>query len=134
PGRYEGTFVRERLIDRVAAELGLDPADVRRRNFISPSEMPYEVGGASLGQRTVYDCGDYRSAFEQALEAADYTAVRREQKEARARGRYLGIGFGCVLEKAGLGPWEYARVEVDASGRDAGVDGHAARGRASRPP
>src|SRR5881409_4045233 len=71
PGRYEGTFVRERLIDRVAAELGLDPADVRRRNFIDTSEMPYEVGGASLGQRTVYDCGDYRSAFEQALAAVD---------------------------------------------------------------
>jgi len=128
PGRYEGTFVRERLIDRVAAELGLDPADVRRRNFIDPSEMPYEVGGASLGQRTVYDCGDYRSAFEQALEAADYAAVRREQKEARARGRYLGIGVGCVLEKAGLGPWEYARVEVDGSGRVAVYSGVASVG------
>src|SRR5262252_113712 len=128
PGRYEGTFVRERLIDRVAAELGLDPADVRRRNFIAPSEMPYEVGGASLGQRTVYDCGDYRSAFEQALEAADYAAVRREQKEARARGRYLGIGVGCVLEKAGLGAWEYARVEVDGSGRVAVYSGVASVG------
>ena len=51
-------FVRERLIDCVAAELGLDPADVRRRNFIDASEMPYEVGGVPLGQRTVYDCGD----------------------------------------------------------------------------
>jgi len=116
PGRYEGTFVRERLLDRVAAELGLDPADVRRRNFIDASEMPYEVGGGALGQKTVYDCGDYRSAFEQALAAADYKALRDEHARARAEGRYLGIGIGCVLEKAGLGPWEYARVEVDASG------------------
>src|SRR5207247_7696274 len=58
PGRYEGTFVRERLIDRVAAALELDPADVRRRNFIDADEMPYEVGGSTLGQKTVYDCGD----------------------------------------------------------------------------
>ena len=116
PGRYEGTFVRERLLDLVAAELGLDPADVRRRNFIDAADMPYEVGGVSLGQRTVYDCGDYLSAFEQALAAADYKGVRAEQARARGEGRYLGIGFGCVLEKAGLGPWEYARVEVDGSG------------------
>jgi aerobic carbon-monoxide dehydrogenase large subunit len=128
PGRYEGTFVRERLIDRVAAELALDPADVRRRNFIDASEMPYEVGGVSLGQRTVYDCGDYRSAFEQALAAADYTAMRAEQARARAQGRYLGIGLGCVLEKAGLGPWEYARVEVDGSGSVVVYSGVAAVG------
>ncbi len=128
PGRYEGTFVRERLLDRVAAELGLDPADVRRRNFIDASEMPYEVGGVSLGQRTVYDCGDYLSAFEQALAAADYKGVRAEQARARGEGRYLGIGFGCVLEKAGLGPWEYARVEVDGSGRVVVYSGVAAVG------
>ena len=128
PGRYEGTFVRERLLDLVAAELGLDPADIRRRNFIDAGEMPYEVGGGALGQRTVYDCGDYRSAFEQALAAADYKAVRAEQARAREEGRYLGIGFGCVLEKAGLGPWEYARVEVDGSGRVVVYSGVAAVG------
>jgi carbon-monoxide dehydrogenase large subunit len=128
PGRYEGTFVRERLIDRLAEELELDPADVRRRNFIDPDEMPYEVGGASLGQKTVYDCGDYRSAFEQALAAADYKALRDEQRRARGEGRYLGIGVGCVLEKAGLGPWEYARVEVDGSGRVVVYSGVAAVG------
>jgi len=128
PGRYEGTFVRERLIDRVAAALELDPADVRRRNFIDAREMPYEVGGATLGQKTVYDCGDYRSAFEQALAAADYKAARAEQARARREGRYLGIGFGCVLEKAGLGPWEYARVEVDGTGRVVVYSGVAAVG------
>ncbi|MBI2462261.1 MAG: xanthine dehydrogenase family protein [Candidatus Rokubacteria bacterium] len=117
PGRFEGTFVRERLVDMVAGALGLDPAEVRRRNFIQPEEMPYEVGGAALGQPTVYDCGNYPGAFETALAAIDYKAVREEQAAARRQGRHLGIGLGCVVEKAGLGPWEYARVEVDGSGQ-----------------
>lgn len=117
PGRFEGTFVRERLVDMVAVALGLDPAEVRRRNFIQPEEMPYEVGGAALGQPTVYDCGNYPGAFETALAAIDYKAVREEQAAARRQGRHLGIGLGCVVEKAGLGPWEYARVEVDGSGQ-----------------
>ena len=128
PGRYEGTFVRERIVDLVARELGLDPADVRRRNFIEPDEMPYDVGGAAIGQRTVYDCGDYRSAFEQALAEAGYDQFRKEQARARDDGRYLGIGIGAVLEKAGLGPWEYARVEVDGSGRVVVYSGVAAVG------
>src|SRR5258708_11561115 len=90
--------------------------------------MRYEVGGSTLGQKTVYDCGDYRSAFEQALAAADYKGVRAEQARARSEGRYLGIGFGCVLEKAGLGPREYARVEVYGSGRVVVYSGVAAVG------
>src|SRR5438093_879735 len=133
PGRYEGTFVRERLMDLAAPRLGLDPIELRRRNFITPAEMPYEVGGGALGQRTVYDCGDYRSAFDQALAAADYEAVRTEQPRARAQGRYLGVGIGCVLEKAGLGPWEYARVEVDGSGRVVVYSGVAAVGQGIEP-
>jgi carbon-monoxide dehydrogenase large subunit len=116
PGRYECTFVRERLIDLAAARLGVDRVELRRRNFVTPAEMPYEVGGASLAQKTVYDCGDYRSALDQALELAGYEHARAEQAAARAGGRYLGIGIGCLVEKAGLGPWEYARVEVDATG------------------
>jgi aerobic carbon-monoxide dehydrogenase large subunit len=128
PGRYECTFVRERLIDIAAGRLGVDACDLRRENFIQPSEMPYEVGGASLNQRTVYDCGDYRSALDQALAAVDVERARAEQAEARPRGRYVGIGVGCVLEKAGLGPWEYARVEVDASGHVAVYSGVAAVG------
>ena len=116
PGRFECNFVRERLMDMVAARLGLDPADVRRRNFIPPEAMPYTVGTSTLGQPTVYDSGKYASAFEAALKAIDYPAARAEQARARRAGRYLGIGFGCFVEKAGLGPWESARVEVDESG------------------
>jgi aerobic carbon-monoxide dehydrogenase large subunit len=128
PGRFECTFVRERLMDIAAARLGVDPLDLRRRNFITPAEMPYDVGGASLAQRTVYDCGDYAAALDKALDALDYPAARAEQAEARRRGRYVGIGVGCLVEKAGLGPWEYARVEIDATGHVVIYSGIAAVG------
>jgi carbon-monoxide dehydrogenase large subunit len=128
PGRFEGTFVRERLMDIAAAKLGLDPIELRRRNFITPAEMPYEVGGAALNQHTVYDCGDYASALDEALEAVGYAAARAEQAEARRAGRLVGIGVGCLVEKAGLGPWEYARVEVDATGHVVVYSGIAAVG------
>ncbi len=117
PGRYEGTFVRERLVDIVACRLGLDPAEVRRRNFIQPSEMPYDVGTGGLAVPTVYDTGDYPALLETALRAIDVAVARRQQQAARARGRWLGIGIGAFVEKAGLGPWEYARVVVEPSGR-----------------
>src|SRR5262249_33484238 len=116
PGRFECTFVRERLMDIAARRLGVDRLELRRRNFITPAEMPYDVGGASLNQRTIYDCGDYASALDQALAGLGYPDALSIQAEARRRGRYVGIGVACVGEKAGLGPWEYARVEVDASG------------------
>jgi carbon-monoxide dehydrogenase large subunit len=116
PGRFEGTFVRERLMDIAAARLAMDPIELRRRNFIAPDEMPYDVGGGALNQHTVYDCGDYASALDHALEAIGYEAARAEQSDARRRGRHVGIGVASMVEKAGLGPWEYARVEVDATG------------------
>src|SRR5687767_12730057 len=128
PGRFECTFVRERLMDIAAARLGVDPIELRRRNFITPAEMPYDVGGASLAQRTVYDCGDYASALDKALDALDYAGARAAQAEARQEGRYLGIGIASLVEKAGLGPWEYARVEVDATGHVVVYSGVAAVG------
>jgi carbon-monoxide dehydrogenase large subunit len=128
PGRFEGTFVRERLMDIAAGRLGLDPLELRRRNFVTPAEMPYDVGGASLNQRTVYDCGDYASALDHALAALDHDGARREQASARRAGRRVGIGVACLVEKAGLGPWEYARVEVDATGHVVVYSGVAAVG------
>ncbi|HEU5322902.1 MAG TPA: xanthine dehydrogenase family protein molybdopterin-binding subunit, partial [Methylomirabilota bacterium] len=128
PGRFEGTFVRERLMDLAARRLGVDPLELRRRNFLTPAEMPYEVGGGSLNQRTVYDCGDYASALDQALAALGYESARRHQAEARRQGRHVGIGVACLVEKAGLGPWEYARVEVDATGHVVLYSGVAAVG------
>lgn len=117
PGRYEGTVVRERIVDRLAAALSMDPAEVRRKNFVAPEEMPYDVGSTADRDPVIYDSGDFRGAFETALAMADYKALRAEQDRARAEGRFLGIGIGCFVEKSGTGPWEYARAEIDASGR-----------------
>jgi aerobic carbon-monoxide dehydrogenase large subunit len=117
PGRYETTFVRERLIDIIARRLDMDPADVRRRNMIPSSEMPYDVGTVALGVPTIYDSGDYHGLLETALTAIDYAGVRATQTVERAKGRWLGVGIGAFVEKAGLGPWEYARVEVDQTGQ-----------------
>src|SRR5262249_58732314 len=111
-GRREAASARERLIDIAAQRLGLGRLERRRRNFITPAEMPYDVGGAAVSQRTVYNCGDYASALDHALDALGYEAARKEQAEARRQGRLVGLGVGCLVEKAGLGPWEYARVEV----------------------
>lgn len=116
PGRYEATFVRERAMDLLARALRLDPVEVRRRNLIAPEEMPYRVGGTALGETTVYDTGAYASALDAALRLADYPRLRAHQAEQRSLGRHIGIGLACVVEKAGLGPWEMARVEIDSSG------------------
>jgi aerobic carbon-monoxide dehydrogenase large subunit len=116
PGRYEGTFVRERVMDLLADALQVDPAEIRRRNLITPEQIPYEVGTSALGHATVYDTGRYASALDTALGAVEYPRRRAEQAEHRGRRAAVGIGIGCVVEKAGLGPWEMARVEVDGSG------------------
>jgi carbon-monoxide dehydrogenase large subunit len=116
PGRYESSFVRERTLDLVARELDLDPADVRRRNLVRADEMPYNVGTKAYGHDVVFDSGDYRAAFEQALEAIDYAALRAEQRATRQAGRFLGIGLAPFVEKSGVGPWEAARVRIDGTG------------------
>jgi carbon-monoxide dehydrogenase large subunit len=128
PGRFEANFVRERMLDLLADAVGLDPAEVRRRNFISPDAMPYDVGTATLGHRTVYDTGRYASALDAALRAVGYDEVRRRQDAWRAAGRLVGVGIGCFVEKAGPGPWEYARVEVRDDGRAVVYSGGASVG------
>ncbi len=116
PGRFEAAFVRERTIDLIARELRLDPAEVRRRNFVQPAEMPYNVGTKAFGHDVIYDSGDYPRLFEQALERVGYEALRAEQATARAQGRFMGIGLATFVEKTGVGPWETARVRIDGSG------------------
>jgi CO/xanthine dehydrogenase Mo-binding subunit len=117
PGRFEASFVRERVVDMAARALGMDPAEVRRRNFIPVEAMPYEVGTTTLGRKVVYDSGDFPRLFSWALDRAGYRALREEQARARQAGRHLGIGLSYVVEKSGLGPWESARVLVDGSGK-----------------
>jgi carbon-monoxide dehydrogenase large subunit len=121
PGRFESNFVRERMMDLLAEATGLDPAEVRRRNFIPPPSMPCVTGTFALGEPIVYDTGAYASTLDAALDAVDYPRRRREQQHAaghgRAATRRLGIGVACFVEKAGPGPWETARVAVDPDGR-----------------
>ncbi len=117
-GRPQGIFVMERLMDRVARELQLDPAEVRRRNFIKPEQMPYKVGIIFRdGRPVIYDSGDYPTCQANALAAADYDGFRARQAAARAAGKYLGIGISNVVEGTGLGPYEGATVRVARTGK-----------------
>ena len=110
-GRPEAAFVAERLMDAVAAELGLDPAEVRRRNFIRPEQFPYRTATG-----VVYDSGNYGAALDRALEVAGYSELRREQARARERGELLGIGLATYVELSAQG-WESGAIRVEPSGR-----------------
>jgi carbon-monoxide dehydrogenase large subunit len=129
-GRPEATQVMERLMDLVAGELGLEPAEVRRRNMVAAHEMPFALGIPYRdGEPVVYDSGDYPAALEKALAAlGGVDAFRRRQREARAQGRYLGLGLGCYTEGTGVGPFEGATVRIDGSGKICVFSGAAAQG------
>jgi CO/xanthine dehydrogenase Mo-binding subunit len=116
PGRYEANFVRERMLDLLARRLGLDPAEVRRRNFIRPEEMPYNNGPHPF-HYMIYDTGDYPAQLEHALQRIGYESLKSNCAAARKEGRAVGVGIGCFIETSGLGPWEYARVEIDNAGK-----------------
>ncbi|HUC08819.1 MAG TPA: xanthine dehydrogenase family protein molybdopterin-binding subunit [Stellaceae bacterium] len=118
-GRPEAAFAMERTIDLVARTLGLEPAEVRRRNMIRAEEMPYRVGIPYRdGEPIVYDSGDYPRALEQALDAVGgLAAFRNRQQRARAAGRHLGLGIGFYIEGTGVGPFESAFVRIDPSGK-----------------
>src|SRR5262252_2164770 len=129
-GRPEAVFAMERIIDLVAGELGLEPAEVRRRNMINPDEMPYRAGILYRdGEPIVYDSGDYPAGLQQALEAVGGIAgFRRRQREARRQSHYLGLGIGCYVEGTGVGPFEGATVRIDPSGKIYVACGAAAQG------
>jgi CO/xanthine dehydrogenase Mo-binding subunit len=117
PGRFGGAFVRERVMDMLANKLGIDPAEIRLRNFIPTELMPYNTGTTAFGKPTIYDSGDYQKQMKLALEKFEYAKLNKWCEQQRKAGRAMGIGFGCFVEKSGLGPWEYARVEMDPTGR-----------------
>src|SRR5438105_9089727 len=98
-GRPEATYLLERMVDLSAAELGMDPLEIRRKNFIPKEKLPYQTPVALL-----YDSGNYAGALDKALESFDYPAFRKEQEQARKRGRYLGVGFSTYVEACGLAP------------------------------
>jgi len=117
-GRPHGAFVMERVIGLIARELGLEPAEVRRRNFIQPDEFPWDVGLTFQdGGPTRYDSGNYPAGLEMALEAIDAREFRAQQAAARTQGRYRGLGIACYVEGTGIGPYEGAHVRVEPSGK-----------------
>jgi len=118
-GRQHGVFVVERLLDLAAKELGLDRAEIRRRNFLPPDAFPFdnEIIFQDFAP-LVYDSGNYEPILDKALEMIGYEDfLRHEQPKARAEGRRLGLGLVAYVEGTGIGPYEGARVQVQASGK-----------------
>ncbi len=110
-GRPEATLTIERGMDHLASELGIDPAEIRRRNFVAPDQFPYESRAGYT-----YDSGDYAVNLEKLLEVADYAGLRQKQVEARGQGRIMGVGIASYVEICGFEDWGAARVTVSADG------------------
>jgi aerobic carbon-monoxide dehydrogenase large subunit len=128
PGRFESTFVRERLMDAIAAKLSLDPVEVRRRNLIGSDEMPYERPLDTLGTHIVLDSGDYAGLLNKALAAVEWPQLRGTLTARRAAGEMVGAGFALFVEKSGLGPFDLVKIEVDTDGTVDIVSGSASVG------
>ena len=124
-GRPEAAFLIERMVDLLARELHMDPADVRRKNFVPKDAFPYTSAGTLQ-----YDSGDYEGTLDKALEMVDYPALRRHQEEVRKQGRYMGIGLSTYVEVCGIAPskaagamgfqgglWEPATVRILPTGK-----------------
>ena len=135
-GRPEATYVIERAMDLFAAEIGMDRAEVRRRNFIPKDQFPYDnpsgLGTASGGAKIYIDSGDYEPALDKALEMVDYGALAAQKADAKERGKLLGVGLSTYIEVCGVAPskwigavgegwgaamWESANIRVHLTGK-----------------
>ena len=110
-GRPEAAYYIERAADMLAQKLDMDPAELRRKNFIDPDVFPVTT---ATGEK--YDTGEYAKALDKALEVAGYGDLRAMQDAARAEGRIVGIGMASYVEICGFGPWESSIVKVEPSG------------------
>jgi carbon-monoxide dehydrogenase large subunit len=128
PGRFESTFVRERVLDAIAARLDIDPTEVRRRNLIGAGEMPFRRPLDTLGTQVVLDSGDYAGLLDKTLEHVGWDALRERLAARRAAGEAVGAGLAMFVEKSGLGPFDQVRVSVDRSGAVEVVTGAASVG------
>ena len=130
-GRPEAAFVLDRLLDRAARRVGLDPADLRRRNLIRKEAMPYTPGHRYRdGVAITYDPADYVAAFDRALALVDYDGWRGERDRRRGTVRPIGIGLSAYLEGTGIGPFEGADVRIDPDGTVFVAVGVASQGQA----
>ena len=128
PGRYESTFVRERLLDAIAAKVGVDKVEIRKRNLISKSAMPYSLGLDTLGTKVVYDSGDYALLLDKALQAAQWDELQDNLRKRRRNGEKVGAGVAMFVEKSGLGPFDTVRIEMKPDGTVEVVTGVASIG------
>jgi len=129
-GRQHGVFVIERLMDFAARELGIDRVEIRRRNLIAPDAFPYnnEIIYQDFAPLE-YDSGNYEAALDRALALIDYRRfIADEQPRLRAQGRRLGIAVACYVEGTGIGPYEGAKVQVQANGKVSVVTGIGTQG------
>jgi aerobic carbon-monoxide dehydrogenase large subunit len=135
-GRPEATYVIERAMDLFAAEIGMDRAEIRRRNFIAPDQFPYDnpsgLGVASGGAKIYIDSGNYEPALDKGLEMVGYAELAAKKAEAKARGKLLGLGLSTYIEVCGVAPskwigavgegwgaamWESANIKVHLTGK-----------------
>lgn len=117
-GRPQAVFAMERMLDRIAEYLDLDPAVVRERNLVQPDEFPYAVGITFRdGSPLIYDSGDFPALLSGTLERLDYANLRAEQRRLREQGRLVGVGLAVYVEGCGLGPYEGAKLRLTNKGR-----------------
>lgn len=128
PGRFESTFVRERLMDAIAEKLDLDRIEVRRRNLIGKEQMPYARALDTLGTEIVLDSGDYVGLLGKALNAIDWPRLSNELKKRRTNGELVGAGLALFVEKSGLGPFDEVKIEVGSDGAVELISGSASVG------
>ena len=116
PGQFEPAFLRERMVDRLAARLGIEPSELRRRNLIEVGRLPYEV---EMGDdaTVVYDTGDFELLFDRLLDDAGYEELRAATAKRRERGELVGVGTAAFVEAGAIGSEEWARIEPLANGK-----------------
>src|SRR5438093_2216696 len=130
-GRPEATYFVERAMDMLARELKMDPAELRRKNFIQPKQFPFATQTGA-----VYDSGDYEKALDHALKVANWDQLKAERDKARAQGRLVGLGLSMYVEVCGLGPsaalptggWEHSQVTIERDGRISATTGASPHG------
>ena len=130
-GRPEATYFVERAMDMLARELKMDPAELRRKNFIQPQQFPFAT---QMG--AIYDSGDYEKALDKALETAQWERLKAERDAARAEGRLVGLGLAMYVEVCGIGPssslptggWEHSQVTIERDGRISATTGASPHG------
>jgi carbon-monoxide dehydrogenase large subunit len=122
-GRPEAAYVIERMVDLAADALGIDPAELRRRNYIAPDAMPFRTG-----LTFTYDSGEFEKSMDMALELADFAGFERRREEARTRGKLRGIGFSNTIERAAAQGFEGAEIRFDKSGTATLLSGSVTQG------